>query len=170
MTQGNYDPTFMQRAVELSRIAYQSGKGLPIGCVIVRDGVIVGEGHNEAFARMNPTAHAEMTAIEDACRKQARLELSGCDLYTTLEPCPMCMAAVYWAKLRSVFFANSKEDAAAIVGFSDAFIQNELQRPPAQRLIQVTHVDNTEALRPFVEWKELGTSAQQPWPAEHIDR
>ena len=147
----SYKEEFMQRAVALSQTAYTSGKGLPIGCVIVKNGVIIGEGHNEIFLRNNPTAHGEMVAIEDACRKTGDLVLSGCDLYTSLEPCPMCLGAIYWSQIRAVYYANSHEDATE-VGFDDAFIFEELAKPHAQKRIPHEHVHSTQAKNILKEW------------------
>lgn len=151
----------MQQAVELSERAYRSGKGLPIGCVIVKAGEVVGAGHNEIFSRTNPTAHAEMVAIEDACRHARSLDLSGCELYTTLEPCPMCLSAAYWARIRVVYFANSSRDAVA-AGFADDFILRELTTAPEQRSIPTLGVPNGEALRVLHDWKARGMDAAQP--------
>jgi tRNA(Arg) A34 adenosine deaminase TadA len=159
------DSTFLRRAIELSELAYKSGKGLPIGCVIARDGAIVGEGHNEIFARCNPTAHAEMVAIEDACARTRALDLAGCELYTTLEPCPMCLAAIYWAKVCAVYFANSSHDARA-VGFDDPFILRELTSPPEQRRIPTIGLPTEGAARVLREWKASGRAAAQPWAGE----
>jgi guanine deaminase len=162
MTENYYNPAFMKRAVELSKMAYSGGKGLPIGCVIVRDGVIVGEGHNEIFHRTNPTAHAEMVAIEAACSGTGDLRLDGCDLYTTLEPCPMCAAAVYWAKIRSVFFAVSGKQGAKY-GFNDDFIRDDLARSPQERIIPHFVCDAPEAVKILDEWTELGLAPSQPF-------
>jgi tRNA(Arg) A34 adenosine deaminase TadA len=158
----NYNSTFMQRAIELSDIAYKSGKGLPIGCVIVKDGKIVGEGHNEIFSRNNPTSHGEMVAIENACKQLGHLQLEDCDLYTTLQPCPMCLGAIYWAKLRTVYFANSNKDAAE-VGFDDSFIFEEFKLEPEKRKIPVLGNYNAEAMNVLKAWKAQGVSAAQPW-------
>jgi guanine deaminase len=157
-----YDPKFMKRALELSKTAYSKGKGLPIGCVIVKNGEIVGEGHNEIFQRINPTAHAEMVAIEAACSKTGELHLNGCDLYTTLEPCPMCAAAVYWAKIRSVFFAVSGK-VGAKYGFNDDFIRNDLTKSPQERIIPYFSCDAPEAVKILEEWSEAGFAASQPF-------
>ncbi|MCD6065313.1 MAG: CMP/dCMP deaminase zinc-binding protein [Bacteroidetes bacterium] len=158
----DYNPAFMQRAVELSELAYKSGKGLPIGCVIVKNGVIVGEGHNEIFSRTNPTAHGEMVAIEDACKQTGDLQLADCDMYTTLEPCPMCLGAIYWAKLRKVYFANTSRDASA-VGFDDSFIFREFGLEPQKRQIPMFNTENTGAMKVLREWQSLNSSASQPW-------
>lgn len=156
---------YMQRAVELSELAYRSGKGLPIGCVIARDGQIIGEGHNEIFVRSNPTAHAEMVAIERACASLRSLDLGGSELYTTLEPCPMCLAGVYWAKVGIVYFANSSRDARE-AGFDDNFILQELTRAPEARRIPTVSAPSADALRVLREWRQRGLSAAQPWTEE----
>ena len=158
----SYEDVFMQRAIELSELAYKTGKGLPIGCVIVKDGVIVGEGHNEIFHRTNPTAHGEMVAIEDACKKGGTLQLEGCEMYTTLEPCPMCLCAIYWAKLKVVYFANTNKDAAQ-VGFDDTFIFEEFAKTQEERKIPMFGVNNAGAMQVLKNWRATNTSASQPW-------
>jgi guanine deaminase len=157
-----YNSKFMKRALELSKTAYRSGKGLPIGCVIVKNGEIVGEGHNEIFHRTNPTAHAEMVAIEAACSKTGELHLDSCDLYTTLEPCPMCAAAVYWAKIRSVFFAVPGK-VGAKYGFNDVFIRSDLTKLPQDRIIPYFCCDAPEAVGILKEWSGAGFAASQPF-------
>lgn len=157
-----YNEKFMQRAIELSQIAYQSGKGLPIGCVIVKDNKIIGEGHNEIFSRTNPTAHGEMVAIENACKNAADLSLSDCAIYTTLEPCPMCLGAIYWAKLDVIYFANSNEMASKI-GFDDSFIFNEIKLQPEKRAIPMWKKENEEAFKILQDWKSKELPASQPW-------
>lgn len=152
----------MQRAIELSQIAYQGGKGLPIGCVIVKDNKIIGEGHNEIFSRTNPTAHGEMVAIENACKNTADLSLSDCAIYTTLEPCPMCLGAIYWAKLDVIYFANSNEMASKI-GFDDSFIFNEIKLQPEKRAIPMWKKENEEAFKILQDWKSKELPASQPW-------
>jgi len=161
-TDKSYDENFMKRAVVLSEIAYKSGKGLPIGCVIVRNGIIVGEGHNEIFSRNNPTAHAEMVAIENACNQLGNLQLTDCEMYTTLEPCPMCFGAIYWSKLRMVYFANTNKDAAD-AGFDDSFIFKELQKKPEKRKILLINKNNTEAIKVLKEWQIKNLPTSQPW-------
>lgn len=162
----NYNDTFMQRAIELSEIAYKSGKGLPIGCVIVKNGQIIGEGHNEIFLRKNPTAHAEMVAIERACAHNADLQLAECELYTTLEPCPMCFGAIYWAKLKTVYFANSKQEATQ-AGFDDSFILQQLRARPDKQLIPMLHLENRRALTVLKEWLSKEIPASQPWSGKN---
>lgn len=158
----NYEERFMQRAIELSEIAYKSGKGLPIGCVIVKDGKIVGEGHNEIFLRTNPTSHGEMVAIENACKNIGNLQLSDCEMYTTLEPCPMCLGAIYWAKLKAVYYANTNKNAAE-VGFDDSFIFKEFAKAPEHRFISMYSKNNADAMRVLRNWQSENIPASQPW-------
>lgn len=163
--ESNYNEKFMRRAIELSEIAYKSGKGLPIGCVIVKNGEIIGEGHNEIFIRKNPTSHGEMVAIENACMHIEGLQLADCEMYTTLEPCPMCMSAIYWAKLKIVYFANTSKDAAK-VGFDDSFIFEELNLSPEKRKIPMINSKSKEAMTILKEWKSKKIIASQPWSGE----
>lgn len=163
----NYNDLFMMRAIELSEQAYESGHGLPIGCVIVKDGIIIGEGHNEIFVRNNPTAHAEMVAIENACKNSQELQLSDCEMYTTLEPCPMCFGAIYWAKLKTVFYANNNVDASEI-GFDDSFIFNELLKPDSEKRIPLKHVQNLKAKNVLHEWCKRNINPSQPW--SHLNK
>ena len=157
-----YNEKFMQRAVELSYQAYVHNRGLPIGCVIVKNDEIIAEAHNEIFARMNPTSHAEMVAIEAACQNIKGLILDDCDMYTTLEPCPMCLGAIYWAKLRVVYFGNTSHDATKI-GFDDSFIFKEFAKPPEKRKISMIHMKTDEAMGALEGWKLKNISAAQPW-------
>src|SRR5688572_5640469 len=112
---------FLERAIELSRQGMQNGQGGPFGCVIVLDGRIVGEGSNQVTSTNDPTAHAEIVAIRDACNKLGTYQLTGCQVYTSCEPCPMCLGAIYWARPAKVVYANTRQDAAAIE-FDDDFI------------------------------------------------
>lgn len=157
-----YNEKFMERAIELSQIAYKSGKGLPIGCVIVKDDKIIGEGHNEIFSRNNPTAHGEMVAIENACKKLNNLTLTDCVIYTTLEPCPMCFGAIYWAKLNTIYFANTNEMASKI-GFSDHFIFEEMKLQPEKRKIPMFKKEHKNAIKILEEWKNNELPSSQPW-------
>jgi len=161
-----YNAVFMERAILLSEIAYKSGEGLPIGCVIVKDGQIIGEGHNEIFSRSNPTAHGEMVAIENACKNINDLQLADCEMYTTLEPCPMCLGAIYWAKISVVYFANTNKDAAE-VGFNDSFIFEEFQLPPDKRKIPMFGENNIAAMQVLQKWKSQNIPAFQPWSETH---
>ncbi|PZP49976.1 MAG: tRNA-specific adenosine deaminase [Pseudopedobacter saltans] len=144
---------FMEIAVALSKEHMQNGEGGPFGCVIVKDGVIVGRGWNGVLSGNDPTAHAEVMAIRDACQTLGTFQLDGCDLYASCEPCPMCLGAIYWARPDRVFYANTKTDAAAI-GFDDSFIYDEINLPMENRKIPMIAMDKTEALKVFQLWAE----------------
>jgi len=146
---------FLERAIELSRQGMQKGDGGPFGCVIVKDGEIVGEGVNEVLVKNDPTSHAEVVAIRNACKKLNNFQLTGCDVYTSCEPCPMCMGAIYWARPNRVIYANTKSDAAA-VNFDDQFIYDEIEKLPQDRYIQFIHLPQEQALDVFMEWKNNG--------------
>jgi len=143
----------MRRAIELSVRNVDSGRGGPFGAVVVKDDEIVGEGANEVVARTDPSAHAEVLAIRAACRKLNTFQLTGCDLYTSCEPCPMCMGLIYWARPKSVYYANTAADAARIV-FDDALIYRELALPNAQRSLQMQQLLREEALAAFEGWQK----------------
>ena len=145
---------FLERAIELSRQGMQKGYGGPFGCVIVKDGRVIGEGSNEVIVSNDPTAHAEIVAIRNACKNLDSFQLTGCDVYTSCEPCPMCMGAIYWARPNRVIYANTKSDAAA-VNFDDQFIYDEIEKFPQDRQIQFIHVPNDQALDVFLEWKNF---------------
>lgn len=144
---------FMSRAIELSLENVHSGRGGPFGAVIVKDGKIVAEGTNCVTSTNDPTAHAEIVAIRAASRALGHFELTGCDIYTTCEPCPMCLGAIYWARPGRVFYANFASDAAAI-GFDDAHIYSEFQLPPSKRQIPMIPLLREEALKAFRAWEE----------------
>jgi guanine deaminase len=144
---------FMRRAINLALANVRSGGG-PFGAVIVKDGGIIAEGTNRVTATNDPTAHAEIVAIREACRALGNFRLTGCDLYTTCEPCPMCLGAIYWARPDRVFYAGVAADAAD-AGFDDAFIYEELQCPPATRHIPMTQIMRDEALPVFSAWKQF---------------
>lgn len=146
------DP-FMARAIQLSIENVQSGRGGPFGAVIVKAGKIVAEGANQVTSLNDPTAHAEILAIRRACRKLAVFDLKDCELYTSCEPCPMCLGAVYWARLSRLYFANTAQDAANI-GFDDSFIYTELHLPHFQRRIPAIQIMHEEALAGFRAWVE----------------
>ena len=124
----------MQEAIRLSFETMRNNTGGPFGCVIVRDGKVIGTGTNQVLATNDPTAHAEVVAIRAACMALKHFQLDGCEIYTSCEPCPMCMAAIYWARPSRVFYANTRQDAASI-GFDDEFIYRELVLPPDTRSI-----------------------------------
>jgi tRNA(Arg) A34 adenosine deaminase TadA len=142
---------YMKRAIELSRTNVATGTGGPFGAVIVKDGVVIGEGTNQVTARNDPTAHAEVGAIRAACAHIGNFDLSGAVIYTSCEPCPMCLAAIYWARLERIYFANTKVDAAAI-NFDDDFIYREFAKSPAARAIPMTQLMRDEAMQAFKEW------------------
>jgi tRNA(Arg) A34 adenosine deaminase TadA len=144
--------SFMRRAVELSAERMRQNAGGPFGAVIVRNGTIIAEGWNKVTSSNDPTAHAEVSAIRTACARLATFSLAGCDIYTSCEPCPMCLAAIYWARLDRLFYANSRADAAAI-GFDDALIYDEVAKPIDVRTIPTIRVDLPEARAVFAEWR-----------------
>ncbi|SFQ25804.1 tRNA(Arg) A34 adenosine deaminase TadA [Pseudarcicella hirudinis] len=143
----------MQKAIELSLKGSSEGKGGPFGAVIVKDGKIVGQGHNNVLNSNDPTAHAEIVAIRDACKNLGTFQLSDCELYTSCEPCPMCLGAIYWARPKKVYYANTREDAAEI-GFDDAFIYDEIPLPISERKIQMIPLGREEAQKAFKFWVE----------------
>ena len=142
---------YMKRAIALAIENVRSGRGGRFACLIVREGLIVAEGTNLVTSEKDPTAHAEMIAIRNACRALNSFQLTGCDLYTTCEPCPMCLGAIYWARLARVFFAANATDAAA-AGFDDAFIYSELKRSPEERRIPAVQILREESLPIFDVW------------------
>jgi tRNA(Arg) A34 adenosine deaminase TadA len=143
---------FMKEAIRLSRQKMRANQGGPFGAIIVRNGKIVGRGWNRVIATNDPTAHAEITAIRDACKKLKRFHLADCELYTSCEPCPMCLGAVYWARLKTVYYANTRADAAAIQ-FDDSLIYDEVRLPLPRRKIPMKPLLRREALKVFVEWE-----------------
>lgn len=143
---------FMQRAVELGYEGCSNEKGGPFGCVIVKDGQIVGEGFNQVTSSNDPTAHAEMVAIRAACKNLNDFQLKGCEVYTSCEPCPMCLGAIYWARPDAIFFGNTKEEAAAI-GFDDHFIYEEIEKEYTQRDIPTLPLVVQNKNKAFDYWK-----------------
>ncbi len=144
---------FMLRAIALSEEAVEKGHGGPFGAVIVKDGQIIAEGCNRVTSRNDPTAHAEMVAIRNACGELSSFSLQGCDIYATCEPCPMCLAAIYWARIDRLYYANSRTDAAQI-GFDDERIYHELACPVTERAIPATRMMAHEAISAFHHWDE----------------
>lgn len=143
---------FMARAIELSIENVRFGRGGPFAAVVVRDGAIIAEAVNQVTALNDPTAHAEIIAIREACKKLADFELKDCELYASCEPCPMCLGAIYWARLARVFFANTAQDAAE-VGFDDSFIYREAVKPISQRKIPMIPLMREQALAAFRAWQ-----------------
>jgi guanine deaminase len=144
---------FMAHAIALSLDNVRSGRGGPFAAVVVKDGRVIGEGTNQVTASNDPTAHAEVVAIRAACRVLGTFELAGCDVYTTCEPCPMCLGAIYWARPERVYFGNSAADAAAI-GFDDAVIYEQLRLPHGERRIPMIQLLRDEAQAAFRAWHE----------------
>ena len=146
--------SYMQRAVSLARQGMELGHGGPFGAVIVKDGAIVGEAWNEVMKSNDPTAHAEVVAIRNACRHLETYDLSGCEIYSSCEPCPMCLGAVYWSRIGKVYFAITRHDAAGIK-FRDEFIYEELARPLGERKLPMVHLPCDGALDAFAAWMNL---------------
>ena len=143
---------FMLRAIELS-IQSAKTKGGPFGCVIVKDNQIIAEGNNQVTANNDPTAHAEIVAIRNACKKLDNFFLKGCDLYTSCEPCPMCLSAIYWSHVDNIFYANTREDAKKI-NFDDSLIYSEILKKSEDRKIPIKQMLRDEALKAFEIWNK----------------
>lgn len=141
----------MREAIQLAETGMAGGQGGPFGCVIVRAGEIVGRGNNRVTSTNDPTAHAEVVAIRDACATLKTFQLTDCTLYTSCEPCPMCLSAIYWARIPEIFFANTREDAAAI-GFDDDFIYRQIPLPLEKRAIRIRPLLRDEGLVTFQSW------------------
>lgn len=142
----------MRTAIRLSLVKMQANCGGPFGAVVVRNGKIIGRGWNRVTSINDPTAHAEITAIRDACQKLKTFQLNDCELYTSCEPCPMCLAAIYWTRFKKVFYANTRQDAAKIE-FDDDLIYRELAKAVSRRKIPMQQLLRSEALEVFAEWK-----------------
>ena len=144
---------YMQRAAEISRQKMRAGEGGPFGAVVVRDDNIIGEGWNQVTSTADPTAHAEIVAIRNACRRVGSFTLEGAVIYTSCEPCPMCLAAIWWARIARIYYANTRADAARI-GFDDAEIYQEVASDLPDRRIPLVHCPNQEAVQAMREWTE----------------
>ncbi|MBX7169662.1 MAG: nucleoside deaminase [Pyrinomonadaceae bacterium] len=145
------DLQFMRRAIELAQNGLDSNEGGPFGCIVVKNGEIVGEGNNCVTSTNDPTAHAEVVAIRNACQTLNSFQLEDCVVYTSCEPCPMCLGAIYWARPKQIFFACTREDAAN-VGFDDDFIYEEIVLPIEQRRIKTNFLLREEGLVVFDSW------------------
>ena len=145
---------FMQEAINAGLEGMRSNIGGPFGCIIVKDDKIIGRGCNSVIASNDPTAHAEVVAIRDACKTLGSFQLEDCEVYTTCEPCPMCMGALYWARPKKIYYANSKADAAAI-GFDDSFIYEELVLPITERKMMMECLAHEDAIKMFEEWRDM---------------
>ena len=143
---------WMRKAITLSLEGSSQGKGGPFGAVIIKNNQIIGQGYNQVTSTHDPTAHAEIVAIRDACRNMQHFHLEGCILFTSCEPCPMCLGAIYWAKISHIYYANNREDAAKI-GFSDDFIYKEFDKSIEQRNIPTEQFLREEALEVFKRWE-----------------
>ncbi|HVU94969.1 MAG TPA: nucleoside deaminase [Puia sp.] len=149
------DVLFLRQAIKLAVEGVENGKGGPFGCVIVRDGVVVGRGCNGVTSTNDPTAHAEIVAIRDACRRLGDFQLTDCVVYTSCEPCPMCLGALYWARPKRVVYAATRHEAAA-AGFDDAFIYEEIGLGDGERRIPFEHQPVAGAGELFGLWREKG--------------
>jgi guanine deaminase len=143
---------FMREAIRLSLQKMRRNHGGPFGAVVVRRGKIVGRGWNRVVSANDPTAHAEVIAVREACRRLKTFRLDDCELYASCEPCPMCLAAIYWARLGKIYYANTRRDAAAI-GFDDDFLYHEVARPVSRRKIPMQQLLRKSALKVFAEWE-----------------
>jgi guanine deaminase len=142
---------FMRRAIAISGERMRGGFGGPFGAVVAKEGRIIAEGYNQVTSTGDPTAHAEVVAIREACRALGGFSLAGCELYTSCEPCPMCLGAIYWARLERVYYANDRADAAAI-GFDDDHIYREFAKSMGERVLAFIHLPLPEARAVFQEW------------------
>ncbi|HMO61683.1 MAG TPA: nucleoside deaminase [Ferruginibacter sp.] len=144
---------FMQAAIQLSQHGMENNEGGPFGCVIVKGDEIVGRGNNKVTSSNDPTAHAEVTAIRDACKNLGTFQLEDCEIYTSCEPCPMCLGAIYWARPKVVYFANNRQDAADI-GFDDSMIYDEMAADLESRKIPILQLGRNAAMKVFEAWKK----------------
>lgn len=143
---------FMQEAILLSHQGMTNNEGGPFGCIVVKDDKIIGRGNNKVSSTNDPTAHAEVTAIRDACKNLGTFQLEDCEIYTSCEPCPMCLGAIYWARPKVVYFANNRQDAADI-GFDDSMIYDEMRVEIEERKIPIIPIGRMDALVVFEAWK-----------------
>ena len=144
---------FMKVAIKEATKGINAHDGGPFGCVIVKDGKIIAKAHNQVLKKHDATCHGEMEAIRKASKKLGTFDLSGCELYTTGEPCPMCLSAIYWAHIDRIYYGNSQKDAEKI-GFDDAFIYRELATPPIKRKLKIEKLLANEAIIAFQEWEK----------------
>ncbi len=148
------NPVFMQRAIQLAIENVRAGKGGPFAAVIVRDGKIIGEGANSVTTTNDPTAHGEVNAIRDACRALNTFNLKGCDIYTSCEPCPMCLAAIYWARIQAIYFGSDSKDAAR-AGFDDSYFYEEIRLHRDARSVPLRQILSDEAWESFQTWIDM---------------
>ncbi|MRT17434.1 nucleoside deaminase [Vitellibacter sp. q18] len=146
------DKKFIERAISLSEKGMDNNAGGPFGAVVVKNGEIIAEGFNEVTSSNDPTAHAEVVAIRKACENLGTFQLTDCVVYTSCEPCPMCLGAIYWARPKAVYYACTKEDAAAI-GFDDQFIYDEIEKDISDRNIKFINIEREEGQKVFNKWE-----------------
>ena len=146
------EENYMMEAIILSQNGARNNEGGPFGCIIVKDDKIIGKGNNKVTSSNDPTAHAEVVAIRDACKNLNTFQLDGCEIYTSCEPCPMCLGAIYWSRPKVVYFANTRKDAAHI-GFDDSMIYEEFGIDLDKRKIPIINMGREEALKIFTEWQ-----------------
>lgn len=154
MIKTKLDETYLQQAIDLATLSATQSGG-PFGAVVVQNGIVIGRGHNQVTETCDPSAHAEIVAIRDACKTLNTYQLNDCVIYSSCQPCPMCMSAIYWARIPQLFYAASAEDAAQ-AGFDDQFIYTELSKPESQRSIEITqfkHLDGNESFRAWLDNK-----------------
>ncbi|WP_199757027.1 nucleoside deaminase [Pedobacter sp. KBW06] len=151
--ENNPHEKFMKLAIALSEKNVTGGLGGPFGAVVVKDGKIIAKSGNKVTTTNDPTAHAEVSAIRLACKKLKTFDLSGCVVYTSCEPCPMCLSAIYWARIETIYYANTKVDAANI-GFDDKFIYDEIEKPMAKRTLPIHQMMRKEAQQAFQLWEQ----------------
>ena len=156
---------FMKIAIKLSESNVLKAAGGPFGAVVVKDGKVIAKSANKVTSTNDPTAHAEVSAIRLACKKLKTFDLSGCVIYTSCEPCPMCLGAIYWARIDKIYYANTKKDAAEI-DFDDNFIYEEIGRPMQQRKLPVIQLLRNEALNAFRLWQDSGMKIEYSFPPE----
>src|ERR1700730_14090502 len=147
------DKEFMQRAIALALDNVKSGRGGPFGALVVKNGKMIAEGTSTVTSTTDPTAHAEIVAIREACKKLGAFQLTGCEIYASCEPCPMCLGAIYWARLERIYFSGTGNDAAKVV-FVDSFVYQEIAKSPARRKILTTQLMREESLEPFRAWEQ----------------
>ena len=147
---------YLERAIELAQLGMERGLGGPFGAVVVRDGEVLAEGCNQVTSTLDPSAHAEVVAIRAACQRLGSFTLAGCQIYSSCEPCPMCLAAIYWARLDGLYFAASRSDAAA-VGFDDEFLYLELNKPLAERSLLAEQALQDRATAMMQRWLQMPT-------------
>jgi tRNA(Arg) A34 adenosine deaminase TadA len=147
----NMNIEFMRAAIEEGRKGMIANEGGPFGAVVVKDGQIIGRGHNQVLLLNDPTAHAEVMAIRDACKNLNDFQLSDCELYTSCEPCPMCLSAIYWSRIQHVYYCNSRRDAKNI-GFDDEYIYDEIAKKKEERDLSLFQIELEDPLRAFTTW------------------